>query len=100
MTYAEEEELFPTLPADVASENENMDNTEADKNATDSTETATATHNGKRKLPEKDAEKKVTHSLTFIFLQVKGCFWLLSVCCLDSGLIFFLLIIRYKKIVN
>lgn len=64
MTYAEEEELFPTLPADDPSgnENQNMDNTEAEKTARDSTETAAATHNGKRKLPEKDAEKKVTHS--------------------------------------
>ncbi|KAF3642642.1 hypothetical protein FXO37_22418 [Capsicum annuum] len=60
MTYAEEEELFPTLPADDPSgnENQNMDNTEAEKTARDSTETAAATHNGKRKLPEKDAEKK------------------------------------------
>lgn len=60
MTYAEEEELFPTLPADISSgnENENMDNTEADKNATESIETATATHNGKRKLPEKEEPEK------------------------------------------
>lgn len=60
MTYAEEDELFPTLPAGDSSgnENKNMDNIEADKTATDSTETAAATHNGKRKLPEKDAEKK------------------------------------------
>ncbi|CAN4114939.1 unnamed protein product [Withania somnifera] len=60
MTYAEEEELFPIFPADDSSgnENKNMDNTEADKTATDSTETAAATHNGKRKLPEKDVEKK------------------------------------------
>lgn len=58
MTYAEEEELFPTFPIDVSSgnENKNMDNSEADKNATDSTETAAT--NGKRKQPEKDAEKK------------------------------------------
>lgn len=62
MTYAEEEELFPTFPIDVSSgnENKNMDNSEADKNATDSTETAAT--NGKRKQPEKDAEKKVIHS--------------------------------------
>lgn len=95
MTYAEEEELFPTLPADISSgnENKNMDNTEANKNAINSIETATATHNGKRKLTEKDepekaAEKKVS-LLNFMFLQVKGYFWLLSVSCLDSGFIFF-----------
>lgn len=79
MTYAEEEELFPTLPADDSSgnENKNMDNIEADKTARDSAETTAATENGKRKLPETDdSEKKVTHSVTFIFLQVKGYFWL------------------------
>lgn len=60
MTYAEEEELFPTLPADDSSgnENKNMDNIEADKTAGDSTETTAATHNGKRKLPETDDSEK------------------------------------------
>ncbi|XP_060183763.1 splicing factor U2AF-associated protein 2 isoform X1 [Lycium barbarum] len=60
MTYAEEEELFPTLPADDTSGNENksMDNIGTDNTARDSTETTAATNNAKRKLPEKDAEKK------------------------------------------
>lgn len=96
MTYAEEEELFPTLPTDDSSVNENksMDNIEADKTAGDSTETTAATHNGKRKLPETDdSEKKVTHSVTFIFLQVKGYSGFLFLGCLDSGLICCLLLL-------
>lgn len=66
MTFAKEEEVFPTiniLDTSVDKEDASKDDVAAKKEEGDSEETAEINSNSKRKLPEQETEKKVCFCL-------------------------------------